>query len=275
MLGDLTTLENVTAYLQSGDNAVQTADQAMVRRLISAASRAVLGYLNRSSLVSKTYTEVRDGTGQSSMMLKQWPVTSFTSLTVENTPIPASPPPTQYGWRIPAWDGGLPGEPSILHFVSGYFRRGAQNITAVYTAGYLITGEAQTVPAEANGYEIPTSSLLQQFAADSGVTYANGTALTKVTGTPTQGQYVAPTDVDGNYVFAAADAGADVLISYSFTPADIQQVAIELVAERYAYLQRIGVSSQQAGDTKQTFWQVKFDDLMAETLQPYRNVVPI
>ncbi|MGF7131915.1 hypothetical protein P3T40_003398 [Paraburkholderia sp. EB58] len=274
MLGDLTTLGNVTAYLQGGDSAVQTSDQAMVRRLISAASRAVLGYLNRASLVSKTYTEVRDGTGQSSMMLRQWPVTSYTSLTIESTPVPASPPPAQYGWRVATWDGELPGAPSILSFVSGYLRRGAQNITHVYTAGYLVTGEAQTVPSAAQ-YQIPTTSLNQQFAADAGVTYANGAPLAKVTGTPAQGQYVAPTDVDGNYVFAAADASAGVLISYSFTPADIQQVAIELVAERYAYLQRIGVSSRAAGDTKETYWPVKFDDLMAETLQPYRNVAPI
>ena len=63
--------------------------------------------------------------------------------------------------------------------------------------------------------------------------------LTAVTGTPAAGQY----NVSGGvYTFAAADAGANVLISYGFIPAAINNACIEWVAERYRYRTRVGQS---------------------------------
>jgi hypothetical protein len=49
------------------------------------------------------------------------------------------------------------------------------------------------------------------WASDFGVTYGNGTALTVVTRNPAAAQYSV---ANGVYTFAAADAGASVLIFY-------------------------------------------------------------
>ena len=57
---------------------------------------------------------------------------------------------------------------------------------------------------------------------------------------PSQGQYNVSSGV---YAFAAADAGAAVLISYGFIPAAINNACIEWVAERYRYRTRVGQSA--------------------------------
>lgn len=278
MLGDLTTLENVTAYLgaSGGSNPVANTDTVMIKRLISAASRAVLGYMNRGSILSQTYTETRDGTGQDRMTLRRWPVTAYQGLTVNSVAVPASSlsqPPT-YGWRVAnLWDGVLPGRHGESAIVYGEFCRGASNVVHTYTAGYLVSNEPQVVPA--TPYQLATSSLQRPFAKDVGVTYANGTALVAVASSPAQGQYVAPLYVDGFYQFNAADTNAVVLISYSFTPEDIAQTTIELVGERYAYLQRIGVTSQKAGMSAETYGAITLTPLAKEMLNFYRDVIPV
>lgn len=78
----------------------------------------------------------------------------------------------------------------------------------------LSANEAGTVPA-ATPYTITVANSAT-FSKDLGVTYAGGNALTKVASSPAQGQYSVSAGV---YTFAAADAGASVLISYEYTNA--------------------------------------------------------
>jgi hypothetical protein len=103
--------------------------------------------------------------------------------------------------------------------------------TIAYTAGHAITGEAWTVPG--TPYQITAAQPKGPFQADLGVKYANGTALTKVTGTPSAGQYalVTPssTQAPGTYQFAAADAAASILISYAYIPADIEDACLRMI----------------------------------------------
>lgn len=82
-----------------------------------------------------------------------------------------------------------------------------------------VQGESGTVPASSVYTVTVTNSA--QFDEDFGVQYASGIGgagagrFTRIpTGTPTQGQYTVSAGV---YTFAAADANAAVLISYSFT----------------------------------------------------------
>ncbi len=64
-------------------------------------------------------------------------------------------------------------------------------------------------------YQItPTPPSSGTWAADLGVLNASGVPMTKVTGTPTTGQYAAAAGV---YTFAAADTGLVVFISYTYT----------------------------------------------------------
>lgn len=77
----------------------------------------------------------------------------------------------------------------------------------------LVSNEAGSVPA-ATTYTVTVVNSAS-FVADQGVVYANtGLPLTQVASAPAVGQYSVAAGV---YTFAAADASAAVLISYTYT----------------------------------------------------------
>lgn len=81
----------------------------------------------------------------------------------------------------------------------------------------LVYQEAASVPAVTT-YTVTVSGSAT-FVDDEGVLYANtGLPFTKVASAPTQGQYSVSAGV---YTFAAADASAAVLISYTKTSASV------------------------------------------------------
>ena len=127
------------------------------------------------------------------------------------------------------------------------------------------------MPAAPGPYNVSAAAPFGPWASDFGVTYANGTALTAVIGSPGAGQY----NVSGGvYGFAAADAGAAVLISYGFIPAAIDNACIEWVAERYRYRTRIGQSAQTVAGQQTASYNLKdIPDFIRASLDPYRSVV--
>ena len=69
--------------------------------------------------------------------------------------------------------------------------------------------------------------------------------------------------------FAAADAGAAVLISYGFIPAAINNACIEWVAERYRYRTRIGQSAQTVQGQMTAAYSLKnMPDFVRASLDP-------
>lgn len=262
--GDLTSLANVKAWLSPP--LTSTNDDALLTRLVSAASRFILGYLNRPSLLSLPYAETRDGVGGRTLMLRQWPVTSVTSLTVDGNAVPAAGPAgAAAGWVLDGWDGWSAGQPQALSVIGYAFARGRQNIAIAYTAGYAVSGELQTVPSAAPF----TLTTQRSWAADLGVAYAGGGALTPTSGSPVQGQYSV---LSGVYAFNAADAGKAVTFSYSYLPPEIEQACIELVALRYQERQRIGQVSKSLAGEVVAFSQKDMPDDVAAALAPYRRV---
>jgi hypothetical protein len=79
----------------------------------------------------------------------------------------------------------------------------------------LANAEAQSVPAS-SPYTVQVTNHAT-YVGDLGVIYAaTGLPLVQVASAPAQGQYaVAPST--GTYTFAAADAGAAILVSYQYT----------------------------------------------------------
>jgi hypothetical protein len=73
--------------------------------------------------------------------------------------------------------------------------------------------EQHAVPSS-SPYEIDVT-LISEFLSDAGVTYANGTRLSSAGSPGVAGQYHC--DGAGRYTFCAADAGAQVIISYRFS----------------------------------------------------------
>jgi len=127
--GDLTTLADVKAWLQTGQAALPTTDDALLTRLVSAASQYIQTWLNRL-IASADYLEIRDGTGGHTLQFACVPVTAVLSLTINGHSVPAATSIDAAGYRFS----------STQVSVRGYrFNRGAQNVVISYTAGYSTT----------------------------------------------------------------------------------------------------------------------------------------
>lgn len=272
---DLCRLADVKAWLGRTD----TNSDAVLTALVARASRQILSYLQRSAILPRTVTEIRDGTAGRFLMLRQWPVLSVTSLVVAGQTIPPIPPGGAFirpGWVLEPWDGTPPGraqEIVLCGYYFGYPGAGkTQNTQVVYRAGYQVTDEAQTVAIGIALVNAPYGA----WASDAGVTYADGTALALVAGAPAIGQYQLTPGTPGSYTFNTGDNGAVVLISYGFVPADLADACIELVSERFRYAQRIGETTHSLGGNETvSFDNARFTPLVAALLQPYRNLLPI
>lgn len=241
----------------------------LVARLISATSAFIQNWLNRI-IASNTYTQAFDGQNMQTLLLPQYPVTAVSGLTVNGATIAARPALT-----FPAVysdGGGYTFTEAGRLAVTGYlFPRGYQNVTVSWTGGFLIADEAQTIPASAP-YELAT--ITRWSAGDRGVTFADGTALTAVTGTPAAGEY----SVDGSvYTFAAADAGLAVLISYACVPYDVEQACIDTMGDWFKYRERIGITSKSIDGQSislTNFTNTGLPVRARDALQQYKRVAP-
>lgn len=256
----------------------------------------IYGKINRTRLYSRPITNVFDGTGTYQLVLPDYPVTSISKVQLGPRLIQPYPLPNAttgapvlganfgYGYRFVAASGqGLPGDVAVLEFVNGIWTRGAQNLQVTYTAGYVVQGEAQTIPG--TPFQVTVLQPLGIWCRDNGVVYAaTGVALTPVTSLTGAGQYIPPPDTSpGLYTFDAADAAEKVLISYSFIPADLEEACIQMVAERRAYTSRIGEISKSLGG-QETIRYMRggnrggmFPDLPPEVealISPYVRVIP-
>src|SRR5215472_2101382 len=95
--GDLTTLADMRAWLQTGPQPYPATDDLLLARLITAASGLVATWLNRPVL-SGDWQEVRDGLGsytwEQSFVCQVQPVTAVLLVVCDGVTIP--PDPTGY-----------------------------------------------------------------------------------------------------------------------------------------------------------------------------------
>ena len=125
---DLTTLDNVKAWLP--DFASVTAYDALLSRLITAASNAVCVWTGRRAFDVESYSELYDGRSRPWITLRQWPALEVTSVFVSAhySPLPCLLEP-------PVSGGGA----QKLTLADGRFPYGVSNVTVSYTAGYAAT----------------------------------------------------------------------------------------------------------------------------------------
>jgi hypothetical protein len=185
--GDLTTLSDVKAWLQTGQSAFPPTDDALLSRLITAASLYIQTWLNRQ-IAQCDYIEVRDGTGGQRLQFACFPVSAILSLTIDGISIPPAPAPvTSAGLTA-----GYVFSPTQLAIRGYYFTRRAQNVVITYTAGYAATppdlaqacielvalryrertrigevsksvGSGETVSYTQKDMSLPIATLLQQY----------------------------------------------------------------------------------------------------------------
>ena len=146
--GDLTTLADVKAWLQTGQSAFPATDDALLSRLITAASQFIQTWLNRQ-IASQDWIETRDGVGNAlgpcdvRYQFAAFPVTAVGLVAVDGVTIPpiAAYPPVQPGTLVVstfAIQAGYLFTPTQL-VIRGYtVPRKAGCVTLQYTAGYSV-----------------------------------------------------------------------------------------------------------------------------------------
>ncbi|HEY5209901.1 MAG TPA: hypothetical protein VIJ42_10705 [Stellaceae bacterium] len=125
--GDLTTLDNVKGWLSPPLTA--TADDQLLARLITAASRFIQTWLNRA-IAARTYVETRDGDGGARLVFANAPVTAVASVTVDGRDVPPAGGTHGHGYLF---------DPSMLYLRGHRLSDGVQNVVVSYTAGYDAT----------------------------------------------------------------------------------------------------------------------------------------
>jgi hypothetical protein len=129
--GDLTTLGDAKLWLRTGQNAFPDTDDALLTRLVTAASQFIQSWLNRQ-VASGDWQEVRDGTGGQRLSFANTPVSAVLSLSIDGIAIPPAPPGGGF-------DAGYVFSPTELALRGYVFTRRAQNVVVAYTAGYAVT----------------------------------------------------------------------------------------------------------------------------------------
>lgn len=264
--GDLTTLSHVKDWL--GIPSDNTTADALLSRLISSASKAILNQINRSGLAAMQFNDRYDGFGSNFMLLRQWPVIAVQSIQFcgQSIVTPSTGNPSSNGFLLEDSDSFAGGQQQLT-LIGYWFPPGRMNIQVAYTAGYQQT-ETDTVPAMMP-YNISTQNT---WMSDGGVTLS-GVALTKVASNPGITEY--SVSAAGVYSFNAALASAQVAITYSYVPQDLEQACWELVSERYKYKDRIGLNSKTLGGQETMVFDTKaFTSYVMELIQPYTRVVP-
>ncbi len=204
------------------------------------------------------------------MQLLNYPVISIQSLSIGGRFLQAAQP-NRAGFRFTALgllSFGGSGAGGGIGNGPGYFS-GQGHATINYTAGYANLDafeELQTVPATGPLVLIP---LQPMPLVDGGVTlFSGGTPLTPVTGmAPGAGQY---TFINGQYIFNAAQAGAQVLLDYEYSgvPSDVQQAVTEMAAVLYKGRDHVGVSSIGVGPER-TSYAMKLSDQTQKTINDF------
>ena len=126
--GDLTTLADVKAWLQTGQNPFPATDDALLTRLIAAASEFIQNWLGRQ-IAAADWLEMRDGTGGQLLAFANIPVTAILSLSIDGLMIPPASADGGFG-------AGYIFTPTELALRGYVFTRRPQNVIVTYTAGY-------------------------------------------------------------------------------------------------------------------------------------------
>lgn len=132
---DLCTVDDVVAFMGGEVNATAKDE---LQFLVTACSQAAATYCCRN-FIQQTYAEVRNGTGNPLLVLRNSPVTSISAVSVGANSIPPGVGGGQRGYVL---------DDTTLYLLGGYiFERGVQNVVVNYTAGYTpITDPDSTIP---------------------------------------------------------------------------------------------------------------------------------
>lgn len=125
------------APVPDGDSS--RADDQLLADLITGISAKFKRYCSRQ-LISAAVTEVLDGNNRNALCVRQYPITSIASLSVNERAISAAASSISNGFIY---------DPIGIIYLNGYtFGRGNRNVTVTYNAGYRVAGQGITQTTE-------------------------------------------------------------------------------------------------------------------------------
>jgi hypothetical protein len=128
---DLTDLGDVKDWL--GFSTAQTAADVRLGNLITSTSADFLRAIDRMDFMEDVYTEARTGDGGNRLLLRHWPVTQITTLTVAATAVTASADQVAVGFYI---DTDMDIERRRHLWLAGSAFTDGASIVIGYVAGY-------------------------------------------------------------------------------------------------------------------------------------------
>lgn len=270
--GDLTTIATAKVWLNipgAGQEDTGAADP-ILNRLITAASAIVLEHLRRADLGLRTVTESYDTFGGDRIILKQWPAHRIVSVRAGEQSIDDAGLGGASGFRLQDTASANGGQQK-LSFIRMRLPNAQQAVEVVYEAGY-VRDEARELPEAAENATTVSVTAYSALIAEHGVTDADGVELTRIrTGAPAAGEY--KVTEAGVYTFHADRAGETMTLRYSFVPAVIEDVVIQMVGQKYKAKDNIGVTSKSLGGQESVVFD-KRDLLpsMRDALASFRRI---
>jgi Phage gp6-like head-tail connector protein len=280
--GDLTTLADVKAWLNTTGTFGST-DDAILTRLITAASSFIARWLGRD-VVMTNYSELRDGLGgcSASFVFANFPVSQVYAVVVGGVAIP---PIAQTSGTLTTNGPTASGNPTL-------------NFAKV--PSWVVAGMTITDPATANAIlaqttvqsTTPTTVVMSQGAGSAGVLSGDlivfapspgGVVIPQIASFyPPAGYTFTPTRlVISGYRVPRLPQSVALLYQagYATVPNEIAQACIELVATRYKLeRQHPGVVADHIGTAAGdgvTYTQKDMNANMATALQQFRAVAPV
>lgn len=126
---DLITLADAKAYLK----VTSTADDGIIKSLISSVSAWAQGYLNRN-LVNTSYVEYYSGDGSCSLLLRNSPIIAVTSINIDSLRVFGSSTLVASSNYLVKKSSGI----LESFYLLGNWTPGSSNIKVSYSAGYVV-----------------------------------------------------------------------------------------------------------------------------------------
>jgi len=126
-MANLVTIERVKTYLEIANT--ETAQDVLLQDLIARLGAWAERYCDRS-FAKATYTEQRDGDGMDTLLVRQWPLVSVTSLYDDPLRVFGA------GTQIAASDFAVYANQGMIRLDGLVFSVGIQNVQVTYEAGY-------------------------------------------------------------------------------------------------------------------------------------------
>jgi hypothetical protein len=272
----LTTLAAVKEWLDIAPDQVE--GDAGLLRVLDAASQFILSYLNRDSFAAQAFTQNFRGNGKNTMLLRNWPVLTVSSVGISGSEVKAS---VDGNFGMPGNGYRISDPRNSNQSIDLYGTVYSYNVPCqiVYEAGYRTT-QSIKITSVTSDDEPPVTTVMLivpnaggQWISGISVLIDNGVAV-KVDADPAAGQYAV--DEWGNYTFSIDDVGKTATITYCYVPWDVSFAVVETIGEWYRRKERIGVLSKTLGGQETiTFSQKDISDVSSGIFQSYKNVVPI